>query len=157
MARWKAIVVADGATPDLADAVVYGGQARPLVVHRKLAALRGIAGTPDFAPMMQTFKRVLNISKGAEGRPGPATEPSELCLIAALEGVEGHVASAVAGMDYEAAVASMRTLKDPVARFFDEVLVDSPDLAVKGARMALLQRIGKTFLEVADFSRISTR
>lgn len=156
--RWKAKVVADGSSVDLAEAVRVGGEARVLVLHRKLAALRGIAGTADFLPMMSTFKRVLNISRGASAEgAGPLTEAVETRLLSAIEAVEGTVARAAAAGEYSRAVDAMLTLQAPVAAFFDGVLVDAPEPAVKAARMGLLQRVGRTFEQVADFSRITTR
>lgn len=157
LARFKAQAVAEGATADLVDAVQYGGEARPLVIARKLAALRGIAGTPEFAPMMETFKRVLNISRDAEGREGPLTEPSEIALAEAIARVEGGVREAAERMQFADALDAMLSLREPVAQFFVHVMVMAEDPVVRGARVALLKRIGATFLHVADFSRISTR
>lgn len=158
IARWKAAAIADGTSGDLVDAVLIGGETRPVVLHRKLAALKGIAGTADFLPIMNTFKRVLNISRDADVRgAGPLTEPAEHVLADALARVEGIVVAAADRGDYAAALEQMLSLKEPVARFFDEVLVDSPEPAVRAARMGLLKRISTTFLTVADFSRISTR
>lgn len=158
LARWKAGAIADGTSADLVDAVLIGGETRPLVLHRKLIALKGIAGTADFGPIMNTFKRVLNISRDADvSGAGLLTEPSELGLADALARVEGIAGAAADRGDYTAALDQMLSLKDPVARFFDEVLVDSPEPAVRAARMGLLKRISTTFLKVADFSRISTR
>lgn len=159
LARLEAQAVQDGASADVVDAVVDGAAPDVVVLSRKLAALRKIAGTPDFVPIMQTFKRVLNISAKAEGNPDDRrfTEPAERELDAALGRVAGDVEAAIATGDYGRALDAMLTLREPVARFFDDVLVDDPDAAIKARRIGLLQRISATFRQVADFSRISTR
>lgn len=158
LARLKAQAVSEGTSADLIDAVLIGGESRPLVLLRKIAAIRTIARSADFLPIMHTFKRVLNISRDADtSGAGALTEPAEIVLDRAFGAASGRVDVAVAAGDYVEALEAMLALREPVAQFFDAVLVDAPDPAVRAARMGLLRRISATFLQVADFSRISTR
>ena len=85
------------------------------------------------------------------------TEDVERGLLTAVDGVEASVADAVSRLDYGAALEGMLSLSGPVAAFFDGVLVEAPDPAIKAVRMGLLLRISRMFLQVADFSQIHTR
>jgi glycyl-tRNA synthetase beta chain len=160
VARFRAWAIADGSSADLVDAVIAASVPDPVVLARKASALKGIAGQPDFKGIMITFKRVLNITRDVD-YPAPTaaqfTHPAESALAEVAKKVEGEVAAAVAELDYAAALDHMLGLRQPVADLFDAVMVDSPNPDEKAVRMGLLLRVGRTFLELADFSRISTR
>lgn len=160
LGRFKAVAVAGGASGDLVDAVIEAGAPEPLALDRKLAALRELSGTPEFTDMMLTFKRVLNITRDADAPP-PAreslVEDAERALYDAVEAVEGQVLQAAAERDFGRALAGVVSLRAPVARLFDDVLIEAPDPSLRAARKGLLRRVARVFLEVADFSRVSTR
>ena len=160
LARFRAAEIADGATADLVDAVLAATPPDVVALHHKVSALKGMAGHDDFKRVMQTFKRVLNITAGDAFEAPPLQalhEPSEVALAEATASVESSVSEAVSRLDYGAAVEQMLTLQAPVAALFDAVLVDDPDPAKRAARIGLLQRVGRIFLQIADFTRISTR
>jgi len=46
-------------------------------------------------------------------------------------------------------------MKKPIDEFFDEVMVMVEDEAVRNNRLALLDEIGKLFLRIADFSKLT--
>jgi glycyl-tRNA synthetase beta chain len=162
-ARLSAQAVDEGAPADFVDAVIAADaeDARhPVRVTRKIAALRALSGTADFVPLLQMFKRVLNISRphaDARSRAVEAREPAELALLAAVDAAESRAAGPLAARDYERVLAELFVLRDPIARFFDDVLVDDPDADVRARRIGLLQRVGGLLSKVADFSRITTR
>ncbi len=160
VARFRAWAISDGCSADLVDAVIVASKPDPVVLARKASALKGIAGQPDFKEIMVTFKRVLNITRDAD-YPAPTAEqcthPAESALCKAVIQVESDVAASVAELDYAAALDHMLGLRKPVADLFDAVMVDSPDPTEKAVRMGLLIRVGRIFLELADFSRVSTR
>jgi glycyl-tRNA synthetase beta chain len=135
------------------------GEPRAVTLVAKLAALREVAATPDFVAILQTFKRVLNISAKAEGNTADRAyaEPSEQALDRAVTAASDAVTLAVGARDFRAALAAMLGLRAPVGAFFDDVLVDDPDPTVKARRVGLLHRISTSFKEVADFSKISSR
>lgn len=160
-ARFKANASADGASGDLVDAVL-GAVRTPDVVDwsARLRGLRSVAKSADFLPIMHTFKRVLNITAGSDAAPPQAsqlTEVAERELDVAASRVATEVWELVDRLDYDAAFASALSLAGPVSRFFDAVLVEAPDPAVRAVRLGLLRRVSEIFLRLADFSRISTR
>ncbi|WP_240047581.1 DALR anticodon-binding domain-containing protein [Sphingomonas panacisoli] len=81
-------------------------------------------------------------------------EKAEADLIAALDAAEPAAADAVAGEDFEAAMAALATLRAPIDAFFDSVTVNDPDADKRAARLALLARVRDAVHNVADFSKI---
>ena len=147
-------------TGDLVDAVVAVSPPDPVVLDAKVTALAALAGHAEFRAIMTTFKRVLNITRDQQASPpsmNQCTHDAERALLRAVDEVEDRVASAVAALDFRGALDHVLVLRGPVADLFDAVLVDSPDQAERAVRMGLLSRVARTFLTVADFSRISTR
>jgi len=160
VARFRAWAISEGSSADLVDAVIAASVPNPVVLARKATALKGIAGQPDFKSIMITFKRVLNITRAAD-YPEPTreqcTHPAEVALFHHSRRVAVSVTASVAKLDFVAALDHMLSLQQPVADFFDAVMVDSDNPTEKAVRMGLLLGVGRTFLELADFSRISTR
>ena len=81
-------------------------------------------------------------------------EQAEADLIAALDAAEPAAADAVAGEDFEAAMAALATLRAPIDAFFDNVTVNDSDPAKRAARLSLLARVRDAVHTVADFSKI---
>jgi glycyl-tRNA synthetase beta chain len=57
--------------------------------------------------------------------------------------------------NYAAALNELADLRDPVDRFFDDVMVMADDESIRNNRLALLGELRALFLEVADISRLS--
>ena len=81
--------------------------------------------------------------------------PEEAALVAALRVEEGRVDEALAAEDFTAAMRHLAHLRAPVDAFFDKVLVNDPDPAVRLNRLRLLTQVRDTANRVADFSLIS--
>jgi glycyl-tRNA synthetase beta chain len=64
--------------------------------------------------------------------------------------------AALGHADYAQALTALATLKAPVDRFFDEVMVMADDLAVRANRLALLAHLGRLMNSVADISELSS-
>ena len=65
------------------------------------------------------------------------------------------VAQAIADENFEAAMTRLASLRAPIDAFFEKVLVNDPDEAVRANRLALLSRIRAATATVADFSKIN--
>nr|HPQ96623.1 DALR anticodon-binding domain-containing protein [Thiolinea sp.] len=83
---------------------------------------------------------------------GRLVEPAEQALAAAIAAQESRVMPLFAAGDYETALFSLAELREPVDRFFDEVMVMADDAALRDNRLALLSRLQALFLRVADLS-----
>ena len=78
--------------------------------------------------------------------------PAEQALAAAVQAQQAKVEPLFAQGDYEAALLSLAELREPVDKFFDDVMVMADDLALRNNRLALLNSLRSLFLRVADLS-----
>jgi glycyl-tRNA synthetase beta chain len=127
-----------------------------------LSAVRAFSQLPEAASLAAANKRIGNILKKAT-EPVPASyraelllEPAEQQLAAALERVAPGVEALAARGEYEALLRSLAPLKLPVDAFFDEVMVNVDDVALRANRLALLARLHAAMNRVADLARLSS-
>ena len=81
-------------------------------------------------------------------------EPAETALANALDSAEPAAAAAIAGEDFEGAMAALASLRGPIDQFFETVIVNDSDADKRAARLALLDRVRSAVHTVADFSKI---
>jgi glycyl-tRNA synthetase beta chain len=160
-ARLKSHILALGVSGDGAEAVLslYGDS--PLGAVGRAEALEAFKKREGFRDLAQTFKRVVNIIKkfGPKEtlvKPELLASEAERKLLAAVTALEERSKSFLDRGDYLGFLDLVATLRGPVDAFFEQVLVDDPDQALKNARVALLNRASRLFEQVADFSRVST-
>ncbi|MCB9744940.1 MAG: glycine--tRNA ligase subunit beta [Alphaproteobacteria bacterium] len=159
LGRLRGALMAEGHSTDIVDAVLAAGGDVPLQLQARVAALTRLSEDGGFKPLMVTFKRVMNITKGHESADYDAAHfsaPAEQALAGAVEAASARVLGLTEALDFEAALAEMATLKAPVDRFFDDVLVMAEDEAIRASRLGLLNSVAALFKGVADFSHIST-
>ncbi len=151
-----------GIAYDVVEAVLAAELDDPWLVHLRATALETIRGEEDLARLVIGFKRVANIVKSADvsGLPKAdtvdwsATDASEQGLFAAAERVGRELDEARALQDFPRAVQLYLSLRDPIDRFFDGVMVMSEDPAERARRLALLDYVAALFRPVFDPSRI---
>ena len=83
--------------------------------------------------------------------------PEERLLWEATVVMEAEVAAALEKADYPAVCKALANLRGPVDAFFEKVMVMAEDERLRRNRLSLLARISATFLQMADFSRITTQ
>jgi glycyl-tRNA synthetase beta chain len=135
-----------------------------LLVVRRVEALGRFLDTDDGKNLLAGYKRAANILREEEKKSGevfdgavdPAllAEPEEKALHDAIAAGESALAASVAAEDFDAAMAALAKLRAPVDAFFDKVLVNAPDKAVRANRLRLLNKIRQATLAIADFSKI---
>ncbi|OPX20937.1 MAG: glycine--tRNA ligase subunit beta [Desulfobacca sp. 4484_104] len=157
-ARLHHLLTGEGFSFEVVDAVLSTAFTDVVEALEKVRALQEVRRSPDFPALAVAFKRVINISRDTP--PGPIDPklfeyPAEHDLLAATEQMEATVSQALPARDYPAVCRALAALKEPVDRFFDDVLVMTEDLSRRHNRLALLVRISQTFLKMADFSRIT--
>jgi glycyl-tRNA synthetase beta chain len=81
-------------------------------------------------------------------------EPAERELHDALLAIRGEVLAAVSAHDYASALDLLAGLKPAVDAFFDRVLVNDPEAALRNNRFALLAELRALFTGIADLSRL---
>ena len=130
-------------------------------VARRLAAVRAFAALPEAPALAAANKRVGNILKKAEGevkaevRPELLQEAAEAALAAALAQVAPVADQAFEQGDYTASLQALAALKGPVDTFFDQVMVNADDPALKANRLGLLAQLHLAMNRVADLSRLA--
>ncbi len=162
--RLKVYLRDHGARHDLIDAVISPQADDLLMVVKRVEALGALLDTEDGQNLLAGTKRAANIVAAEEKKqtqmadqvdPVLMREQAERDLFGALEMAEGEAASAVKREDFSSAMRALGHLRGPVDAFFDTVLVNVDDAAIRGNRLALLRRIRRATETVADFSRIS--
>ena len=143
------------------DAVLALQPTRLGDVPRRLAAVRAFAALPAAAALAAANKRVGNILKKSEGSAGglvnPAllVEPAEAGLHAELAAATPAADVAFAAGDYSASLQALAALKVPVDAFFEQVMVNADDPALRQNRLALLGALHAAMNRVADLSRLA--
>ncbi len=162
--RFKVYLKDEGARHDAIDAVLSADADNLLLVARRLEALIVFINEEDGKNLLAGTKRAANIL-GSEEKKGTIIADSvdaalfnneeEKALFAAVQSVETKAAAAIAKEDFSAAMSAMAELRAPVDAFFDKVMVNDEDEAIRANRLALLAKIRVVTGQVADFSKIS--
>ncbi len=130
-------------------------------VPRRLAAVRAFAALAEAASLAAANKRVGNILKKAEGAVEAKVdaallkEVAEVALFEALSTATPKAQAAFAEGDYTASLQALAVLKSPVDAFFDSVMVNADDAALKANRLGLLATLHQAMNQVADISRLA--
>jgi glycyl-tRNA synthetase beta chain len=151
-----------GASAQEVDAVIALRPPRWGDIPRRLAAVRAFAALPESAALAAANKRVGNILKKADTAlpdtvdPALLTEPAEQALAGALAQVAPVADAAFDRGDYIASLQSLAALKAPVDAFFEAVMVNAEDPALRQNRLALLASLHRAMNRVADLSRLAS-
>ena len=143
------------------DAVLALAPERLGDIPKRLAAVRAFAALPEAPALAAANKRVANILKKSEAGAGAAvdaallTEPAEAQLHQALAAVAPGADAAFAQGDYTGSLQALASLKGPVDAFFDTVMVNADDPALRANRLALLGTLHASMNRVADLSRLA--
>jgi glycyl-tRNA synthetase beta chain len=143
------------------DAVIALRPPRWAELPQRLAAVRSFAGLPEAPALASANKRVGNILKKAAGEVPAAVDPAllreaaEQALAAALHAVVPQADAAFERGEYAASLQALAGLKTPVDAFFDGVMVNADDAALRNNRLALLAGLHRAMNRVADLSRLA--
>lgn len=143
------------------DAVVSQRPQRLGDIPKRLAAVRAFAALPEAEALAAANKRVGNILKKVEGGVAAKIdsallqEAAEVALGQALAEVKPAADAAFAKGDYAASLQSLAALKAPVDTFFNDVMVNAEDPALRANRLGLLATLHLAMNQVADISKLS--
>jgi glycyl-tRNA synthetase beta chain len=144
------------------DAVLALRPERLGQVPQRLDAVRAFAALPEAAALAAANKRIGNILKKAEGAVEAKVdaqllkEPAEQALHAALLQVQPQADQLYDAADYAASLRALAVLKAPVDAFFDGVMVNAEDAALRANRLGLLKSLHLAMNRVADLSRLAS-
>ncbi|RWE83449.1 glycine--tRNA ligase subunit beta [Mesorhizobium sp.] len=135
-----------------------------LQIVRRVQALGSFLDTEDGRNLLAGTKRAANILAAEEKKkttvaeraePTLFREAAEKALFAAVNQAEKEAGEAIQNQDFSAAMLALSALREPVDSFFERVLVNDEDQAVRANRLALLARVRAATDQVADFSKIA--
>jgi glycyl-tRNA synthetase beta chain len=144
------------------DAVVSLRPARWAELPRRLAAVRAFSSLPESASLAAANKRIANILKKSDADESASldaarlVEPAEQALVGALRGVQPRADAAFDAGDYTLSLRELAALRTPVDAFFDSVMVNADDPALRANRLALLGELQRAMNRVADLSRLAS-
>lgn len=143
------------------DAVLALRPQRLADVHKRLEAVRAFAALPEAQALAAANKRVSNILKKAEGEiqaqvnEALLVEQAEKDLYAALQTVAPKAQQQFESGDYTASLQTLAALRAPVDAFFEHVMVNAEDAALKANRLGLLATLHGAMNRVADLAKLA--
>ena len=152
-----------GVRHDLIDAVFsLGGEDDLVRLLARVKALQAYISTAEGANLLAAYKRAANILKGSDpvspaldtARDALMADPADIALLSALDIAEPQAKKALEAEQFEDAMAALATLRAPIDRFFEEVMVNDENAAKRAFRLGLLARFRDAVTQVADFSKI---
>ena len=126
----------------------------------RIEALHQVRTTPDFEPLAASFKRIKNILKQAQLTKANPPKPELLAAGPEQDLYQAFLkvrAATQATSVYREKLAQIASLRPHVDLFFDKILVNDPDPAIRENRLALLYSLLTEFSTIADFSEIVTQ
>ena len=150
-----------GASPQEIDAVLALRPQRLADVAQRLQAVRAFAELPEAPALAAANKRIGNILKKSEGEVAATVnepllvEPAEKALYAAMQATVPTANAQFDAGDYTASLQSLAALRVTVDAFFDSVMVNAEDAALKANRLGLLKQLHEAMNRVADLSRLA--
>ena len=162
--RLKQVLRDEGKRHDLIDAVFALGEDDLVLITKRVEALTDFLASEDGENLLAGYKRAANILKAEEkkddrayhGDPDPDlfAEDAERDLHSAITSARVDTERALGDEDFEAAMLALAKLRAPVDAFFDGVMVNVDDAAVRENRLLILAAIRDALHGVADFSKI---
>lgn len=149
-----------GASAQEVDAVLALRPQRLADVAQRLQAVRAFAALPEAPALAAANKRIGNILKKSEGEGAAVQaallqEQAEKDLYAAMQATVPAANAQFDAGDYTASLRALAALRTPVDAFFDGVMVNADDPALKANRLGLLRELHNAMNRVADLSRLA--
>lgn len=161
LGRFRAWYQDQSISVDVIQAVLARRPTVALDFDHRVKAVAEFRSNPQAEALAAANKRVSNILAKSEMMLAAVDtsllqEDAEKSLHNALSGLRDTVSTAAINGDYAAALSALATLREPVDRFFDEVMVNADDEAIRRNRLSLLNELRDQFLNVADISLLQS-
>ena len=157
LGRFRAWYQDEGIAVDVIQAVLARRPTRPADFDARVRAVSHFRTLDSAEALAAANKRVSNILAKADAAIGEinltaCVEPAEKALAEAVLVLRTEVQPLIAKGDYTAVLDKLANLRAPVDSFFDNVMVNAEDLALRQNRLAILNTLQDLFLQVADIS-----
>lgn len=160
MERLRGYYADRGVSHDVFEAVLATRPTRLVDFDRRIAACRAFRALPEAAALASANKRIRNILRQAGELDGARVDGAlvetgeERALADAVEDKSRSIEPLMEKREYERALTELAGLRDTVDAFFDHVMVMAEDERLRRNRLALLARMNRMFLDIADVSRL---
>ncbi|WP_215770183.1 glycine--tRNA ligase subunit beta [Haemophilus sp. SZY H36] len=157
LGRFRAWYQDEGIAVDVIQAVLARHPTRPADFDARVRAVSHFRTLDSAEALAAANKRVSNILAKADAAIGEinltaCVEPAEKALAEAVLALRAEVQPLIAKGDYTAVLDKLANLRAPVDSFFDNVMVNAEDPALRQNRLAILNTLQGLFLQVADIS-----
>ena len=157
LGRFRAWYQDEGIAVDVIQAVLARRPTRPADFDARVRAVSHFRTLDSAEALAAANKRVSNILAKADAAIGEinltaCVEPAEKVLAEAVLALRTEVQPLIAQGDYTAVLDKLANLRAPVDSFFDNVMVNAEDPALRQNRLAILSTLQGLFLQVADIS-----
>ena len=157
LGRFRAWYQDEGIAVDVIQAVLARRPTRPADFDARVRAVSHFRTLDSAEALAAANKRVSNILAKADAAIGEinltaCVEPAEKALAEAVLTLRTEVQPLIAKGDYTAVLDKLANLRAPVDSFFDNVMVNAEDPALRQNRLAILNTLQGLFLQVADIS-----
>ena len=157
LGRFRAWYQDEGIAVDVIQAVLARRPTRPADFDARVRAVSHFRTLDSAEALAAANKRVSNILAKADAAIGEinltaCVEPAEKALAEAVLALRTEVQPLIAKGDYTAVLDKLANLRTPVDNFFDNVMVNAEDPALRQNRLAILNTLQGLFLQVADIS-----
>ncbi len=159
--RLAAIARDEGVSPDTIEAVSAAGVIDPAEFMLRAHALED-ARTNDpelFDDLATAYARAAHLGDAKLGTEvdGALLGEAEQSLLSAVDAASASVSDKLAAGAYAEALAALAALREPIDRFFTDVLVMDDDPKVRDNRLRLLNRFASVFGDVADIGALARK
>ena len=161
MGRLAAIARDEGADPDTIKAVCDTGVCDPVAFLGRVSALDRARRSQRevFDDLATAYARASHL---ADARLGVEVDETilgdaELALLSAVDAGSVAVQDAILAGNLDEAIAALARLREPIDRFFEDVLVMDKDLSVRENRLRLLNRFEQAFSGVANIGALAKK
>ena len=157
LGRFRAWYQDEGIAVDVIQAVLARRPTRPADFDARVRAVSHFRTLDSAEALAAANKRVSNILAKADAAIGEinlttCVEPAEKALAEAVLALRTEVQPLISQGDYTAVLDKLANLRAPVDSFFDNVMVNAEDPALRQNRLAILNTLQGLFLQVADIS-----
>ena len=158
--RYRAMYTEQGVSVDTIQAVQAINPHMPLDFDQRIRAVQAFSELSQASMLADSNKRVANILAKSEVSVADTvdeallSESAEQNLYANVQQAQTVVQPLLEQADYTQVLQTLASLDEPLTQFFDQVMVNSEDAALKNNRLALLKQVRALFLTVADISEL---
>src|SRR5699024_6624887 len=152
--RYRAMYTEQGVSVDTIQAVQAINPHMPLDFDQRIRAVQAFRALSQASMLADSNKRVANILAKSESAVAENVdetlliEPAEQALYSNVHQAQLAVQPLLAQANYTQALQTLASLDEPLTQFFDGVMVNSDDAALKNNRLALLKQVRALFLTV---------